>query len=176
VQLRTVESADQEKLATFFSKIPERDRTFFKEDVLDPAVVASWTHPSDRQEHLIAVENGEVAGYVAIQGGVGWSRHVGDLRLVVAPARRRQGLGRRLAQRAMVDAFHRDYSKLTVDLVSEQSGAIRMFEELGFQPEALLIDHVRDRSGELQDLIVLAHHAREVWEDLASVGIDSELG
>ncbi len=32
-----------------------------------------------------------------------------------------------------------------------------MFRALGFDPEALLTGHVRNRSGELLDLMILAH-------------------
>ena len=35
-----------------------------------------------------------------------------------------------------------------------------MFRALGFDPEALLTGQVRDRDGELLDLMILAHTAR----------------
>ena len=50
-----------------------------------------------------------------------------------------------------------------------------MFTELGFAPEALLIDHVRDRTGDLRDLLLLAHHTNDVSGELAAIGIDAEL-
>ena len=42
-----------------------------------------------------------------------------------------------------------------------------MFRALGFEPEALLADHVRDRSGEVRDLMVLANAVEEQFAAMA---------
>jgi hypothetical protein len=47
---------------------------------------------------------------------------------------------------------------------------------LGFQPEALLRDHVCDRNGQLRDLMVLSHLVEERWADLSAVGIEDAVG
>jgi RimJ/RimL family protein N-acetyltransferase len=46
-----------------------------------------------------------------------------------------------------------------------------MFANLGFQPEALLRDHVRDDRGEPHDLIVMAHFVEDNWEAMNATGI-----
>ena len=53
----------------------------------------------------IAVEDGEVVG-VAWRWCrcIGWSSHVGEVRLVVDPDHRGRGIGRRLARQAVLDA------------------------------------------------------------------------
>ena len=53
--------------------------------------------------------------------------------------------------------------------------AIGMFEALGFEPEALLRDHVRDKTGELRDLVVLAHIVEGTWSGMASAGLEDAL-
>ena len=68
-----------------------------------------------------------------------------------------------------------DLHKLTVEVVVEQTAAIAMFEDIGFEREALLIDQVQDRDGELHDLLVLAHAVDETWELMAAVGLDNAL-
>jgi len=50
-----------------------------------------------------------------------------------------------------------------------------MFEALGFEPEALLRDHVRDKSGELHDLVVLAHQVEGTWSAMATAGLEEAL-
>ncbi|MGH7819215.1 MAG: hypothetical protein ACREQ9_05535 [Candidatus Binatia bacterium] len=50
-----------------------------------------------------------------------------------------------------------------------------MFQKLGFSAEALLRDHVRDRSGELRDLVLLAHSVDDRWSEMATLGIEDEL-
>ena len=91
MEIRSIVASDREALADFFARVPEGDRTFFKEDVLDPRVVDAWAEPRGGDERLVAVEDtGEIVGWMALSGGVGWSAHVGDLRLVVAPTDRRR--------------------------------------------------------------------------------------
>lgn len=53
--------------------------------------------------------------------------------------------------------------------------AIGMFEGLGFEPEALLRDHVRDKTGALRDLVVLAHLVEGTWSGMATAGLEDAL-
>ena len=167
-------------LLAFFGSLSEEDLTFIKEEVTDPDTVrprASATGPGGR---WVAVDPGrdggdEVTGYVAVRPLSGWSDHVGELRLVVSPARRGTGLGRELARRAVVEGVSSGLSKLVVEVVAEQGPALALFTDLGFSGEALLRDHIRDRSGELRDLMVLAHHVSDTWAQMDAVGIGEEL-
>ena len=70
----------------------------------------------------------------AVIPGAGWSSHVGEVRLVVDPNRRRGGVGKALARRALVAALEADLRKLVVEVVADQEPAIRLFTELGFKP------------------------------------------
>ena len=107
---------------------------------------------------------------------MGWSGDVGELRLVTAPERRRQGLGRELARRCLVEALGLGLTKLVVEVVAEQGAALALFTDLGFTGEALLVDHIRDRDGQLRDLLVLAHHVGDTWAGMSAVGLDDALG
>jgi len=66
-------------------------------------------------------------------------------------------------------------TKVVVEVVADQEPAIGLFTRLGFKPEALLCNHVRDRSGELHDLLVLAHDVEDVESVMATTGITDEL-
>ena len=177
MNIRPIVRSDREALSAFFAEVPDGDRTFFKEDVLDERVVAAWSEPGPGAERVVAVDDsGDIVGWMALSGGVGWSDHVGDLRLVITPSHRRRGLGRTLARHALLTALRRGYSKIVVEIVADETGAIGMFCDMGFAPEALLVNHVRDRDGELRDLMLLAHHADDVSDEMAIVGIGAELG
>jgi ribosomal protein S18 acetylase RimI-like enzyme len=160
-------------LLRFFRDLPEGDRTFIKEEVTDPETVRAWTTGGNR---WVAVEEDEVRGYVAVLRLPGWSDHVGEVRLVVAPAARGSGLGRDLARHALVAGVEAGLSKLVVEIVAEQGAALALFSALGFSGEALLRDHIRDRDGQLRDLMVLAHHVGETWSGMDTVGVADELG
>ena len=169
MEIRRIEPGDAAAIERFLDAIPEADRTFLKEDVADPEVVVSWSRPGTARS--IALEDGEVVGYAAVVPLHGWSSHVGEVRLVVDPAARGRGLGRQLARHAVLEALELDLSKLVVEVISDQEALIVMFRGLGFEPEALLIDHVRDRSGGLRDLLVLAHSVEQQWASMATAGI-----
>jgi ribosomal protein S18 acetylase RimI-like enzyme len=171
-------------LLTFFEALPEGDLTFIKEEVTDPDTVRSWASGPVSGGRWVAVSDGgeggddgagEVTGYVAVRPLPGWSDHVGEVRLVVAPSWRGTGLGRELARHALVAAVGTGLSKLVVEVVAEQGSALALFTELGFTGEALLTDHIRDRTGELRDLMVLAHHVHSTWAGMDSVGVADEL-
>ena len=169
MDIRPVQGGDEAALIRFFDRIPESDRTFLKEDVDDPSVVAEWARPSAAR--AVAVEDGEVIGSVAVVPLHGWSSHVGEIRLVVAPEQRGRGVGRALARRAVLDALDLSLAKLVVEVIADQDSLVGMFRSLGFEPEALLTDHVRDRAGELRDLMVLANSVEGHFAAMAAAGI-----
>jgi ribosomal protein S18 acetylase RimI-like enzyme len=173
MEFRPIEAHDAPALTRFFARIPDADRTFLKEDVDDPAVVAAWAQPGAAR--TIAVKAGEVLGSVAVVPLHGWSSHVGEVRLVVDPAHRGRGLGRALARHAVHDAMELELAKLVVEVIADQTALIGMFSALGFDAEALLADHVRDRDGEIRDLLVLANDVESQFAALATAGIAEEL-
>ncbi|MFW3171106.1 N-acetyltransferase family protein [Geodermatophilus sp. CPCC 206100] len=163
-------------LLSFFAGLPEGDRTFIQEDVADTDVVRGWAAggtPGVRR--WVAVDGDAVTGYVAVLQLPGWSDHVGELRLVVAPGSRGTGLGRELGRHAMVAALEAGLTKLVVEVVAEQGAALALFTDLGFTGEALLVDHIRDRDGQLRDLLVLAHHVGDTWAGMSAVGLTEAL-
>jgi ribosomal protein S18 acetylase RimI-like enzyme len=173
MDIRPIEAGDSPALSSFFERIPESDRTFLKEDVGDPRVLAEWVQPDTGR--AIAVEGEEVLGALAVVPLVGWSSHVGEVRLVVDPDHRGRGIGRRLARQAVLDAVDMGLGKLVVEVIADQGPLIAMFRGLGFEPEALLSDHVRDRSGQTRDLIVLANSVDEQFAAMSAAGLADQL-
>lgn len=173
MEIRELDAADREAIERFVERVPEGDRTFFKEDVQSPAVIEAWTRPGTAR--AVAVDGGEVVGYVAVVPLHGWSSHVGEVRVVVDPERRGRGIGRALARCAVTGAIELELRKMVVEVVAEQEATIAMFRSLGFDPEALLTDHVRDQSGALRDLMILAHSVEAQWSSMVVAGIADEL-
>jgi GNAT superfamily N-acetyltransferase len=169
MEIRPSEIRYEAALGRFLDRIPEGDRTFFKEDVDDPEVRAAWFRPG--AVRILAVEGDTVVGSVALVPLKGWSSHVGEIRVVVDPDRRGHGIGRALARRVLLEALDLGLTKMVVEVVADQEPAIAMFRSLGFVPEALLKDQVRDHSGHLRDLMVLAHSVEESWGSLTAAGI-----
>jgi ribosomal protein S18 acetylase RimI-like enzyme len=173
-EIRPLEPGDAEAMRRFFGRIPEGDRTFFKEDVTDPAVLTAWTRPGAGRS--IAIEGDTVVGSVALVPLTGWSSHVAELRVVVDPDHRGRGVGRDLSRQAVLEALDRGLEKIVVEVVADQEPAIEMFRALGFHPEALLKDHIRDQTGELRDLLILAQVPEEAYQAMAAAGIAEAQG
>jgi ribosomal protein S18 acetylase RimI-like enzyme len=174
MDIRPLHTTDLDALMAFFSRIPEGDRTFFKEDVSDRHLIESWGS-DQRDRRLLAVEDDQIIGYLAVIPGIGWSSHVGEVRLVVDPEHRGRHVGSALAFRGLQDALAMKLSKVVVEVVANQLGTIALFQGLGFEAEAFLVDHVRDASGHLNDLIVLSHQVGDTWGAMVTIGLDKIL-
>lgn len=161
-RIRRFRPDDRLAMQGFARDMPEHDLLFLGRDLRQPPVIAAW---------LTAIEDGWIDGLVAEAGGglvgtaalvrdpLGWSAHVGEIRLLVTPARRGSGLGRDLLQAIMQIGAARGLHKLTVAMTADQAATIALFETLGFATEARLRAHVRDGAGDTHDLVMLAHHA-----------------
>jgi hypothetical protein len=56
-------------------------------------------------------------------------------------------------------------------MTADQTSAIAVFEEMGFQAEALLRDHVRDQSGEKHDIVILSHDVERFQSQMQAYGL-----
>jgi len=175
VRVSRYTTPDAAALREFAFDLPEEDRNFLKEDVTDPTVIQSWPDQVD-VERFIAWENDRVVGLVALHPLGGWSHHVAELRLVVVPAARDHGIGQRLVQQALISAIGAGIEKVLVEVIAEHDRTIGMLQANGFTPEALLVDQVRDRSGQLRDLMVLSCGTDALVDDLARIGVDDAVG
>ncbi len=174
IEITPFSATDVDEVWAFFQRVPEGDRTLVKEPVTELTSVQGWADDA-RALRYVARADGDVVGYVAVIPGVGWSRHVGELRLVVDPAVRRRGIGQRLARHALRVAVDASLTKVVVEVVAVQDSTIALFTRLGFRAEALLEDQVQDPEGNFLDLIVLANRTDADWAVLTTVGLDEEL-
>lgn len=167
--LRALEPGDRDAWLRFVADVPGGDERFLKEDLADQDSFAGWVRDPGR---LVAVDGDEVAGTVAALPGRGWSSHVAELRLLVGGSYRGRGIGRALARRGLTTSLTLGCTHVYVEVVAEQESLIAMFGSLGFRPEAILEDFVRDSAGEPHDLLLLTHHAAENWSALTGLGLD----
>jgi ribosomal protein S18 acetylase RimI-like enzyme len=162
-------SATDAEVRTFLKQVPRGEFLFLKDDLADPAVMQTWR--SHGAQIFLAYLDDELAGLLAVIPGLGWSRHVGDLRMVVHPSMRGRGVGAALARRGLVAAVDAGLEKVSVEVLADQEAVAALFTNLAFTPEALLADHVRDDRGEFHDLLVLSHPVEQTWSALATIGI-----
>lgn len=169
--LRPLSGSDGPGVAAFLESVPSGERRFFKERVRDAdRAVGEWLE-DPRERHVVATVDEEIVGLGVTLQQTGWSSHVAELRVVVSPSQRRRGVGRELARRALLGALELGCTHVHVEVVAGQDALVAMFKDLGFEPEALLADFVRDSAGEYHDLMVLTHRVDENWAGMEAVGV-----
>ncbi|MFP5473479.1 MAG: N-acetyltransferase family protein [Gammaproteobacteria bacterium] len=179
VELSLLSAADTEALKAFIATLPEHDLLYLDRDVTHPKVVEAWVKavPKGQIKSIVARENGVIVGCTAlVLRELSWSRHVGELRVLVSPTLRGKGLGRLLIQECFIQALELGLSKLCVQMTVDQRAAIAGFESIGFRAEAVFRNHVKDREGKLHDLAVLSHDINEVQARQEAYGIADALG
>ena len=174
VELRLMTPDDGAAVLAFAQKLSAHDLLFLRRDISQPKVVAAWTEATraGRIVTVLATRGGAVLGCATIvRDELSWSRHVGELRVILEPASRGQGLGQTLTQECFALAIALGVEKLMAQMTVDQRGAIGVFEGLGFRAEALLHDHVKDRDGNTHDIVILSHDVARFQSQMAAYGL-----
>jgi len=178
VDLRLLTPDDEAAVLAFAQKLSPHDLLFLRRDISQPKVVAAWMEATRRGgiATVLATRAGAVLGCATIvRDELSWSRHVGELRVILEPASRGQGLGQKLTQEAFALAIDLGVEKLMAQMTVDQRGAIGVFEGLGFRAEALLHDHVKDRDGKTHDIVILSHDVAKFQAQMAAYGLTEAL-
>lgn len=163
--IRRFAAADRDPMLAFARALPDHDLLFLGRDLQHPRVVDAWVGAIDEGfiDSLVAEEDGAIVGTAAlVRDPLGWSPHVGEVRLLVAADKRGHGLGRDLLEAIFAIAAEHGLAKLIARMTPDQTGSVTLFESLGFRGEAMLRNHVRDRAGATHDLVILSYDARGV--------------
>jgi len=179
VEIARMTAADRDALVAFVATLPPHDLLFLPRDIGHPKVVEAWMRALESGEltSLVARDGAAMVGCTAIfTDELSWSKHVGELRVLVSPAWRGKGLGRVLIQECFAQALELGLKKLVAQMTTDQRSAIAVFEELGFRAEALLSRHVADLSGAFHDLVLLSHDVAVVEARNDLYGLTDALG
>ena len=174
VELSLMTRADEDAMQAFAGSLPAHDLLFLRRNITHPKVLAAWSAEIEAGSiiSLIAREDGNILGCSAVvRDELSFSPHLGELRVLVAPAGRERGVGRLLIQESFLIALSLGLEKLIAQMTVDQKGAIAVFEEMGFTAEALLKEHVRDPEGRKHDLVVLSHDVAKVQSQMEAYGL-----
>ena len=168
ITLRLMTKDDKDAVLKFARSLPENDLLFLSFDITDEDFVKSWIKRIEKGNwHTILVEaDNKLVGHGSLmQTEQVWSRHLGEIILLLAPEVRGKGLGNILAGELFVKAEELGLQKVVARMASGQKGAIQVFEKLGFNAEALLADYVIDREGRTHDLIAMSYDVKGLTEE-----------
>ncbi len=178
VTLRQMSGTDGSVALAFARALPAHDLLFLRRDITQPEAIEVWLNgiARGRITSVLAESDGNVQGYATVdRGELSWSPHVAELRILVSADMRGKGLGRVLTQEAFAIALGLGIEKIVAQMTVDQKGAIEVFQGMGFRPEALLRDQVKDREGRKHDLLILAHEVARFHAQMEAYGVTKAL-
>ncbi len=164
--IRPMTSDDLERSLAFFRALPQEDRACLRRDATTLEVAQERIREMEEGlvKRLVAVVDDEIVADGALElAPYGWERHIGELRLLIAPRYQGKGLGM-LMGRALYDLAGREgVEQLVAKMMSCQTVAISILRKLGFRQEAVLRDYFKDCHGKKQDLVLMRGDLEELW-------------
>lgn len=171
VLLRPMRPEDERELRAFFERIPERERWFRRENVLDPTVIHKWFENMDYMRVLpmvaIREEDGRIIANLSLHRRPwGFLSHIGHIRILVDPAYRGLRLGTWMLLDLVKLAMGMGVEKIVAEFVSGvEDAAMKGVEKLDFFKAAVLERHVKDPEGNYHDLVIMVKNLHKDWSD-----------
>ena len=177
VTIRKLTAEDLDRLMEFYKALPLEDRKYLKFDVTDRKAVA---------KRLRRIESGDDIRVAAFHGGVmvasgalelsgeAWSKHQGEIRVLVARPFQQRGLGTIMIRELYFIAVQNKLQTIVALMMRPQLGAQKVFRRLGFREQSLLSDYVRDIAGDTQDLIIMSCDVKDLWKQIDRLFSESD--
>lgn len=169
VKIQGLTPKDIDLLMDFYRALPLEDRKYLKFDVTDRKVVAKRLQRLESGDdiRIVAVHDGLIVASGALElSGEAWSKHQGEIRVMVARPFQQRGLGTIMIRELYFIAVQHNLQTIVAKMMRPQVGAQKIFHRLGFGEESLMPDFVRDIRGESQDLIVMSCNVKDLWKEL----------
>jgi len=166
VLIREMRTDDVDRSLAFFRALPKEDRAYLRQGVLTREIAERRiaAMKSGSVMRLVAVAGGEIVADGALEfEGHTWKEHVGEMRLIVAHAFQKRGLGTLMARELYLLANTKKVEEIVIKIMKPQMWIVSVFERLGFHKEAELHDYVKDIEGTKQDLILMRCNLDELW-------------
>jgi len=177
ITTRELRQDDLDQLMKFYKSLPLQDRKYLMINVLDRKTVA---------QRLRRIETGDVVRIVALHGkdivadgnlelsGEQWSKHQGEIRVIIARNFQHKGLGTIMIRELYFIAVQKKVESIVARMMRPQVGAQHIFRKLGFSEVNLLPNYVKDIKGTTQDLIIMTCSIKDLWKELDQVLRESD--
>lgn len=174
--LRPMVREDKDELLHFFRSLSTDDRLFLKDDVTKEEVIKAWADNIDYSKVLPILafaDNNKIVGDATLhRTNFGWSRHTGEIRMVITSSYQKKGLGTVLARELVDHAVSFGLDIITAQMAAKQISAINAFKKLGFVQEAILKNHVMDLRGEKSNLVIMSNDVSQLWKKMEEMLMD----
>lgn len=169
VTIRRLTEADLDPLMDFYAALPADDRRYLKFDVTDRKSVARRLKRLDSGDDIrvAAFHGGVIVASGALElSGESWSKHQGEIRVIIARPFQKRGLGTIMIRELYFIAVQSQITTIVARMMRPQIGAQKVFRRLGFREDSMLPDFVKDIQGDPQDLIVMTCDVKDLWREL----------
>jgi L-amino acid N-acyltransferase YncA len=170
--LRLFTNKDKTQLEQFFKDLPIEDRLYLKEDITSASAAERWVEDLDHNNIyplVITLKNKLIACGKLKFFGEGWMRNIAETRIIVAKEYQKQGLGAIILAELVKKATEKNLKKIEVLLSSQQIGAIKAFERMGFRIEATLTKYIIDLNGQESNLVIMTIDVNELWNQMEDI-------
>ncbi len=158
VTLRPMVREDEEALFNFFQGIPDDQLIVLRHDVKDRDTIREWAKSLnyERVFPLLGLVGGAIVGDATLHRVAhGWKRHIGRVRIVVAPKYQDLGLATLMLNELVVLAHELGLEKLWAEVPLDSVKAIRACRNAGFACKAVIEELVKDSRNQNQDILIM---------------------
>jgi GNAT superfamily N-acetyltransferase len=162
VLLRPLMPKDRDALIALFAGLPASETQYFRSNVANSDVVASWAEKPDYGSvfPLVALVNERIVGNSTLHFSKGYTRHVAQIRIYLLKEYRRHGIGMAMIRAQVEIARKLGLHQLIVEVVESQPQVIHAFEGQGFERQYAWKDMFMTPEGETLDMVVLVNYLR----------------
>ncbi len=167
VVLRPLTPRDRDALVALFASLPAEETQYFRSNVSNPELVASWAEKVDYSKvfPLVAVVGDRIVGNSTLHVGSGYTRHSAEVRMFLAKDFRRRGIGSAMLKALMEVGRKMGLRLLIAEIVENQPTVIHAFEHLGFDRQCTFKDMFMTPEGDTLDMVVLTNFLKRSEED-----------
>jgi RimJ/RimL family protein N-acetyltransferase len=158
VTLRPLAKRDDTRLHKFLLSVPEEERLFIKQPILNRDTVKHWCRQADfdRNLPLLMLHGQKIIGEATLHRRLGgWNRHIGLITLLTHPEYRGRDVSKILVSEMIEIARHCGLRRLEAEVNGERKIALKALAALGFSPLMHLEDYVLDMKAVTHDYVLL---------------------
>jgi GNAT superfamily N-acetyltransferase len=158
VTVRPLAKRDDTRLHKFLLSVPEEERLFIKQPILNREVVKQWCRQADfdRNLPLLILHGQKITGEATLHQRLGgWKRHIGLVTLLTHPEYRGRDVSKILVAELIEIARHCGLRRLEAEVNGERKIALKTLAALGFSPPMQLEDYVLDMKAVTHDYVLL---------------------
>ncbi len=167
VLLRPLTRDDKAHLIEFYQSVGDEDLRYFRHNVRDAQVIASWCDQLNYSEvlPLLALVKDRVVGSASLHFFGGPKRHIGEVRLFLARDYRKRGLGMKMIHALIELARKQGLNILLAEVIADMTKVVKAFEKLGFHSDCTLEDHFMFPDGDQCDVVLMTMPLRQKTDD-----------